>query len=152
MKHPSGKEINNMKTLQESIIGRRGVYSDIVEPLHPKIISAYRSEQYKCISFEDIDEAYFWNMKGEAFDIASRTFGINAVLISGIWVTSILSCKTSYFQAVLYKTNKNGGWSLIIIKKPKGLGKYKVVLRKNNIPDDTVNSYRVFKEINIEKL
>lgn len=142
-----------MKTLQESIIGRRGVYSDIVEPLHPKIIAAYRSGQYKCISFGDIDyETYFWNMKDDGFDLAEQAFRINANRIAGIWVTTILSCKTSYFQAVLYKTNKNGDWSLIIIKKPKGHGKYSVVLRKNDIPDDTVNSYRVFKEINIEKL
>lgn len=142
-----------MKTLQESIIGRKGIYPKI-DYLHPKIISAYRSrsEQYKCISFEDIAETYFWNMKDEAFDLAEQAFRINANLIAGIWVTTILSCKTSYFQAVLYKTNKNGDWSLIIIKKPKGYGEYKIVLKRSDIPDDITKSYRIFKEINIENL
>lgn len=140
-----------MKTLQESIIGRKGVYSKI-DYLHPKIISAYRSEQWKCISFEDSDETYFWNMKGEAFNQAEQAFRINANPIAGIWVTTILSCKTSYFQAVLYKTNKNGDWSLIIIKKPKGYGEYKIVLKRSDIPDDITKSYRIFKEINIENL
>lgn len=140
-----------MKHINESIIGRKGTYSKI-DCLHPKFMLAARLDQFKCVSFEDIDETYFWNVEGEAFDQAEQSFRINANPIAGIWVTTILSSKTSYFQAVLYKTNKNGNWSLIIIKKPKGYGEYKIVLKRNDIPDDTTKSYRIFKEINIENL
>ena len=146
-----------MKTLQESIIGRRGSGSGSREI--PMIKAIYINKHqfnngFKQIDFNDTSATLFC-MDDDGFDFIEKVYGINANPISGIWISGIGLHNDVAFQVVLYKLNRDLEWSCIISKETQrssGDVMGEIVLRKNNIPNNKRDFYRFFNEINIDDL
>ena len=144
-----------MKTLQESIIGRKGSGSRRIPMIKAIYINKHQlNNGFKQIDFNDTSATLFC-VDDDGFDFVEKTYGINANPISGIWISGIGVHNNTDFQVVLYKLNRDLEWSCIISKetdRSSGDVIGEIVLQKNNIPNNERDFYRFFNEINIGDL